>query len=472
MIEKPRHPNGGHRQLNVLNQPLGRPDFLNPRSPPPTPSLKGTKRFASSPKAANIRQSPYVRQTFSREVTLSPSPMYARLPNGKMPCHETWQQDFQNFHLQVLDEVAPLSPPPSGRPVQHENATGMNAVNVAQNGNHIQTQNGMMPSYDMSQLVPSIEQLDPDFYVPRPDPTFVPNGPTMLSSPTDQNTIPSNNYRPQPQVPKIPTWGTRANQTGHEGGYAYESRPQTTDGGQSQAWWSSPPTNSNPPTTPSYTHSQEDYYTRIAAPSPQRPVHQFISSSHNLQPGGLMIRYPPDDGHSTKSSHHTSAFTLSATAASFSPPSAYPPLPPLKSHSYHQAFSPTSLFTTPRRRNKATPDRSASVSPTDTTRSTRQISPTRSSRRKSMGNPKASGVSKIPRTPKTPNTGLEMNFVNLTAADSAKLLSDVAPSGSSKTRARREQEARDKRRRLSEAAVRAVRRAGGDVHALEKAIST
>ena len=65
-----------------------------------------------------------------------------------------------------------------------------------------------------------------------------------------------------------------------------------------------------------------------------------------------------------------------------------------------------------------------------------------------------------------------MNFVNLTPADSAKLLSDVAPSGSSKTRARREQEARDKRRRLSEAAVRAVRRAGGDTKALEKAIST
>lgn len=65
-----------------------------------------------------------------------------------------------------------------------------------------------------------------------------------------------------------------------------------------------------------------------------------------------------------------------------------------------------------------------------------------------------------------------MNFVNLTAADSAKLLSDVAPSGSSKTRARREQEAKERRRRLSEAAVKAVRKAGGDVKALEQVIST
>jgi len=41
----------------------------------------------------------------------------------------------------------------------------------------------------------------------------------------------------------------------------------------------------------------------------------------------------------------------------------------------------------------------------------------------------------------------------------------VAPSGSSKTKARREQEAREKRRKLSEVALEAVRT--GDVEALE-----
>jgi hypothetical protein len=39
----------------------------------------------------------------------------------------------------------------------------------------------------------------------------------------------------------------------------------------------------------------------------------------------------------------------------------------------------------------------------------------------------------------------------------------VAPSGSSKTKARREKEAMEKSRRLSQAAVRAVQAAGGDV---------
>ncbi|KMU78703.1 hypothetical protein CISG_01743 [Coccidioides immitis RMSCC 3703] len=48
-----------------------------------------------------------------------------------------------------------------------------------------------------------------------------------------------------------------------------------------------------------------------------------------------------------------------------------------------------------------------------------------------------------------------------------KLLTGVAPSGSSKNKARREQEAREKRRKLSEAALLAVRKAGGDVEALE-----
>ena len=62
------------------------------------------------------------------------------------------------------------------------------------------------------------------------------------------------------------------------------------------------------------------------------------------------------------------------------------------------------------------------------------------------------------------NGGVE--FMNYTPMDSMKILTGVAPSGSSKTKARREQEALDKRMRLSQAALRAVRAAGGDVEFL------
>ncbi len=71
--------------------------------------------------------------------------------------------------------------------------------------------------------------------------------------------------------------------------------------------------------------------------------------------------------------------------------------------------------------------------------------------------------SEAPKTPITPGT---VDFVNFTPHDSKKILTGVAPSGSSKTKARREKEALDKRRKLSRAAMRAVEAAGGDVEAL------
>lgn len=55
-----------------------------------------------------------------------------------------------------------------------------------------------------------------------------------------------------------------------------------------------------------------------------------------------------------------------------------------------------------------------------------------------------------------------VEFMNYTPDDSMKILNGVAPSGSSKTKARREKEALDKRMKLSQAALRAVRAAGGD----------
>ncbi|KFY06379.1 hypothetical protein V492_08059, partial [Pseudogymnoascus sp. VKM F-4246] len=58
--------------------------------------------------------------------------------------------------------------------------------------------------------------------------------------------------------------------------------------------------------------------------------------------------------------------------------------------------------------------------------------------------------------------GATIEFHNFTPLDGSRILSGVAPSGSSKTKARREREAAERRRRLGRAAVRAVERAGGD----------
>jgi len=84
------------------------------------------------------------------------------------------------------------------------------------------------------------------------------------------------------------------------------------------------------------------------------------------------------------------------------------------------------------------------------------------SRRKSTGN----GTQHARQS--SSGSGGNVGFVNFTPDDSKRILTGVAPSGSSKTKARREKEAAEKRRKLSQAAVKAVMEAGGDVDSLRR----
>ena len=68
----------------------------------------------------------------------------------------------------------------------------------------------------------------------------------------------------------------------------------------------------------------------------------------------------------------------------------------------------------------------------------------------------------------SPSKGGQIGFVNYTPDDSRVLMTGVAPSGSSKTKARREREAAERQRRLSEAVMKAVAAAGGDVARLKE----
>lgn len=80
-----------------------------------------------------------------------------------------------------------------------------------------------------------------------------------------------------------------------------------------------------------------------------------------------------------------------------------------------------------------------------------------------------------PTTPFACSPGLGgggVDFVNFTPSDKTVLMQGVAPSGSSKTKARREKEALDRRRKLSEAAYKAVQAAGGDLERLKAEVSS
>lgn len=64
--------------------------------------------------------------------------------------------------------------------------------------------------------------------------------------------------------------------------------------------------------------------------------------------------------------------------------------------------------------------------------------------------------------------GAQIGFVNYTPNDHTVLMTGVAPSGSSKTKMRREKEAMERQRKLSEAVVKAVTAAGVDVSRLKE----
>ncbi|PWY88552.1 hypothetical protein BO70DRAFT_360003 [Aspergillus heteromorphus CBS 117.55] len=241
--------------------------------------------------------------------------------------------------------------------------------------------------------------------------------------------------------------------------------PYTPDihGHDAQAWWS--------PMTSRVAQRQPSYQQMVTSPAAQRPVQNPASQNDMLQ-GGLMIQLDPSSFDlsgtnpsfascgmpSAPNGHETRPYSHNTTASVDSSSFMTPQVPPMQSRS--PSLSP------------GTSGSPRSGSTMHNGNGVRSSPPRRGYGRKlssnSMTAPKpVKGLSGSSGSPKGNNKSVTVSFVNFTAHDSQKILGGVAPSGSSKTKARREQEARDRRRKLSEAALLAVRRAGGDVEALE-----
>lgn len=127
----------------------------------------------------------------------------------------------------------------------------------------------------------------------------------------------------------------------------------------------------------------------------------------------------------------------------------------------------TEIFTSPHHTGKnaqraSTPSsRSSSVCPTTPP----SAKPAPKTRKRSKSSRRKSSAGAL----KSPKSAGAIGFVNFTPSDSQKILTGVAPSGSSKTKARRELEAIERKRKLSVAAEKAVRDAGGDPEKLRAA---
>lgn len=461
-----------------------------------------TKRFATSP-AGRLYDPSSVRSPISRDVTLSPSPMYSQLPVSPRSGHldtSGWQQDFQNFHLRMPYEsqLQPTSGPMS--PVSNtSSARALNAGNMARN------QGVWMPGsgYQDDYADPGSSSVIDPFLV------------AQYASGYQES--PAGHSEESLGSQQLPTnYGGDAMPSPINGGFSSSDGPShsrderthtssTNLSMHSQAMFSPSTMTAHPPLP---TLAPEETYPALAAPRPQRAAHQILHQTTEAAYTGLGIQYPELEQMNQAIYYEPqtylpqplapvgiavpySATTMQAPA----PMTSFPPLPPPPSY----VFTEVSPFASPRKQRRS-PSRSPSpsISPTNISpRRNPRRSPNRNiteysqSRRKSIHKsgpirdagtleplppPRARSSSRPPRTPKTPKTPTGarplIDFVNFTPKDSAKLLNDVAPSGSSKTRARREMEAREKRKKLSEAALKAVKVAGGDIAAFEKAIFT
>ena len=236
--------------------------------------------------------------------------------------------------------------------------------------------------------------------------------------------------------------------------------------------------------------SAEEHKTRVEEWTPQDPAHITLSSRYpaphtpasfdrgvsaepyiGSQAAMMYSRHPP-----SPAEDYGVAVHLKALPAAPSPP---------ESPGYQFGFSPqqawsgypqyqrrTSIPLTP-------PSRPPSATNTNTTvlaAATAALAASKSQRNKTQSTRHASRRkasnssmrSSSKQQQQQHSDSGEMSFVNFTPNDATRILSGVAPSGSSKTKARREREALEKRRKLSEAAAAAVLAVGGDASALAK----
>lgn len=382
-------------------------------------------------------------------------------------------QRFQNFNLRSLDDRLPLSPPPSDILVQQENRATDNPNQISRSGDQF---TGDSAAEIPQQYDSSVFDQSPAISMPSPSANALArqqqrhvgqsNG-TMASSPPSADEIFSSPHSSASQ--SLSSWYSDSLGTS-----SFSFTPDL-NGHDAQAWWS--PMASRVPA-----QRQASYHQPIiASPAPQKPIQNNSEQQNSMfQGGGLMIQFDQsfDMSGSTDASFAPSTMSSSAPAVTQQETPAYSQVP-----STPQRFiNPT--FTTPQVHDPQ-PSRSPSLSPrapgdqstpprngvfaTATPRTPAAITktPQRRSYDRKMSAPSTALKPVKTPSPRGSNKSVSVSFVNFTPSDSKKILTGVAPSGSSKTKARREQEARERRRKLSEAAMVAIRNAGGDVDSLE-----
>ncbi|CAI7666089.1 unnamed protein product [Penicillium glandicola] len=386
----------------------------SPSTPPATPRRKPAQSALITPKSIRHR-SPNERRSHLRKQSFSPSLMRSsNLSKGRMAYPEAWAQRIQNFSLHSSEDRMPLSPPPSDVLIQHENMPAEQIMSQPRDSAE------MPPQYEarLYHQSPSVSMPSPNIamaarqqqhYVTHPGSSTLTN-----SSPSSADDMFSSSHSSDPQ--SLSSWQSDPL---HASSISFTPDLQ----GQDSQWWSP---------MPSRAAQQQASY--LTSPTPVRSM-QSVGGQNDMMQGGLMIQFNP-------------SYDMSADH-SFSSSNMLPANP----QKYDTSFTTSQVHNV---------SRSPSLSPKAGTspRDTHYGSISKPTHRRTHSRKLSGQSTNAPKPAKASGSSPR-------GANNKKILTGVAPSGSSKTKARREQEARDRRRKLSEAALRAVRSAGGDVEALE-----
>ncbi len=422
------------------------------------PTLGGTLRrkpkfYAPTPEPQRGR-SQKVSKTPSSEM-MRPSYHYRQ---DTPACHE-WTKRFEKISLQTPNNTPQISPPRT-RGSFRDNRPG-DIVTPSRKSTHLSPKGAMTVS-DMKSEAPEETFTAPQtsFYNP------LPNAPVLRGqvSGAEMNSMPSTSGDVEAEDKQVGSECTHARQLRHPSSWNYlPISPLDLD------YSAVSPKHVQPSWLHSLPHGLPenvnlDSYQHNASATQSTPGIAQLSSDCTSQ--DFLVHY-----------EHYSQFV------SEDPSTGYSVIPsnPLQSAGAEEI--PIALYghddpdLVAMARPHSPPTRSLSVSPPlhSPTKSRGRSKMRSHKKNKSVGQlkqPKSSSTLKSAksygniRSPKSAGSGFD-NFVNFTAHDSDRILTGVAPSGSSKTKARREQEANEKKRKLSLAAMRAIEEAGGDINAVE-----
>lgn len=337
---------------------------------------------------------------------------------------DVWTDKLQSspskYALRMPTHALPDSPPSSAQLPQQDFAAFGPPTNPS---------SALLAAYDseLSPLLTTFQQArihTPDaspFFIPTTQPaypehnaaTYTPQ-PALYSNTAPNTSVPSNN--------RIPSFD-----------FGFTDPPAAHD-----SW---PSSYDQPPMSAYHAVPTQDVFGAVTTEQ-DVPV-----LDHSVFPAGLGI------------SCDAAYYPNTTTADYVLPDSVYHNLLPVQpTHRACYAPMPDGVMATPQKQRVSSRSPSPPMTEPRSRRSSTVINP-----RRSLKHRRTKSTTALPRSSQ------KGGFVNFTPNDSIEILGGVAPSGSSKTKARREKEAADKRRRLSQAAVKAVVEAGGDLQSLAKA---